>query len=430
MKKKIWQIALILLWICFLVFEAWFFQGYMGDELRTPASHPEANAFASKECIDLRFLCNDIYIDGVLIRNYELTHPIVSGGGEFWFPATPLWKLRLGFDMDINREDKIFILEDKNSYPGPISDAQLAINKFDLRYNAEVHSGYRLMSADNLYEQRSKDRLSLDLEAEDSERLNLYMDKFPEFFEGLDQACSEFPLVKKAVDALGLSASLGRNLISGHASYVKIKGCTYLPLSWFEASEDFGWSYHYDNLTGLYISTDPKREARSWYSQENASFIAGCAEYMRGWNRELSFLDAVYFEYLFRHESTVYGIPQTFLMAVCRGEGMFRPEVIGGGAIGMMQIMPRTGEAQGYSREMLLDPHYNIEFGAMYIRNFMRKYKGDIIKTMSAYNQGSGTVSSGSYSTDYAYRILWHEENIIEWLESRGYETQFIDDLR
>lgn len=430
LKKKIWQTMLIVIWICFLVFESWFFQGYMGDELRTVAERPEADAFASKERMSLSFLCKDIYIDGVLIRNYELTHPIVSGGGEFWFPATPLWKLRLGFEMDIDREDMILLLEDKFAYPGSISDAQLAVNDFNMRYDAEVHSGFRLMSAENLYAHRSKSRLLMDLEEEDFRRLNLYTDKFPEFFTKLSQLRVKFPLAEKVFTSLGIFSSLERDLISGHASYVKINDCIYLPLSWFKSSKVFGWSSHYDNLTGLYISTNPERQASSWFSEQNASFIAGCAEYMRGWNRELSFEDAVYFEYLFRHESTVYGIPQTFLMAVCRGEGMFRPEVIGGGAIGMMQIMPRTGEAQGYSREMLMDPHYNIQFGAMYIRNFMRKYDGDIIKTMSAYNQGSGTVASGSYRTDYAYRILWHEENIIKWLSNRGYATQFNDDLR
>ncbi len=430
MKRKIWQTLLIMLWVSIFIFEAWFFQGYMGDELRTAAEESEAEALASKESVELSFFCKDIYIDGVLIRNYELIHPILFGGGEYWFPATPLWKLRLGFETDIDRTDMIFLLEDRVSYPGSISDGQLAINDFSMRYNAELHSGFRLMSAENLYAQRSKTRLLMDLEAEDFRRFNLYSDKFPEFFEGLNQFCAEFPLAKKALGVLGIPPSLERELIAEHASYVKIDGCIYLPLSWFEYSEDFGWSSHYDELTGLYISTDPARRASSWFSEQNASFIAGCAEYMRAWNRELSFEDAVYFEYLFRHESTVYDIPQTFLMAVCRGEGMFRPEVIGGSAIGMMQIMPRTGEAQGYSREMLLDPHYNIEFGAMYIRNFMRRYSGDIIKTMSAYNQGSGTVSSGSYRTDYAYRILWHEENIIEWLRSRGYATEFAQDLR
>ena len=145
---------------------------------------------------------------------------------------------------------------------------------------------------------------------------------------------------------------------------------------------------------------------------------------MRSNNRRLSYPESLYFAYLFRHEGEVSGVDPVFLMAVARGESQYRKNVVGGSAIGIMQIMPRTGARFGYSVAALYDPHMNIQFGASYIARFLHNY-GNVITAMAAYNAGPGKVASGDYSTGYSERVLGHQQTILGWLRSRGCNTAF-----
>lgn len=70
------------------------------------------------------------------------------------------------------------------------------------------------------------------------------------------------------------------------------------------------------------------------------------------------------------------------------------------GAIGLMQIMPETGEWIGhkinpelaYSLDMLEDPATNIEYGCWYLSFLSERFDGRLIEIISAYNAGHGTV--------------------------------------
>lgn len=70
------------------------------------------------------------------------------------------------------------------------------------------------------------------------------------------------------------------------------------------------------------------------------------------------------------------------------------------GAIGLMQIMPETGEWIGhkidpelaYSLDMLEDPATNIEYGCWYLNFLSERFDGRLIEIISAYNAGHGTV--------------------------------------
>lgn len=145
---------------------------------------------------------------------------------------------------------------------------------------------------------------------------------------------------------------------------------------------------------------------------------------MRSLNRRITYPESLYFVYLFRHEGAVSGVDPIFLMAVARNESAFRKDVVGGGAVGMMQIMPRTGARFGYSVAALYDPHMNIQFGASYIARFLHSY-GNATTALSAYNAGPGKVASGDYSTAYAEHVLGHQQTIQGWMRSRGCSTAF-----
>lgn len=87
------------------------------------------------------------------------------------------------------------------------------------------------------------------------------------------------------------------------------------------------------------------------------------------------------------------------------------------GAMGLMQIMPSTGEEiAGQLRlewkggETLLDPYTNIKMGVHYFSKLKRRYK-DVGLTLAAYNAGPGKVDArvkdgGEPDAFYAERVL------------------------
>ena len=70
------------------------------------------------------------------------------------------------------------------------------------------------------------------------------------------------------------------------------------------------------------------------------------------------------------------------------------------GAIGLMQIMPTTGEwAAGqagiadFEPEMLYDPEVNIQIGTWYISSLLNEFSGNLNLAIAAYNGGRGRVN-------------------------------------
>lgn len=96
--------------------------------------------------------------------------------------------------------------------------------------------------------------------------------------------------------------------------------------------------------------------------------------------------------------ATEYGIEEELIYAVIKTESGFDPlAVSAAGAVGLMQIMPETGEwiagklnKPAYTAEMLFDPACNIEFGAWYLAYLLGKF--DFDNTLAAYNAGEGNV--------------------------------------
>jgi hypothetical protein len=60
------------------------------------------------------------------------------------------------------------------------------------------------------------------------------------------------------------------------------------------------------------------------------------------------------------------------------------------GALGLMQLMPATAERFGVVDPF--DPRQNISGGTKYLRWLLDYYKGDVTKTVAAYNAGEGAV--------------------------------------
>ena len=101
--------------------------------------------------------------------------------------------------------------------------------------------------------------------------------------------------------------------------------------------------------------------------------------------------------------ATKYMLDPYLVQAVIRCESSNDPDAVSrAGAIGLMQIMPETGEWIGhkldpelaYSLDLLNDPAINIEYGCWYLAFLDERFDGDTMEIIAAYNAGHGTVES------------------------------------
>jgi soluble lytic murein transglycosylase-like protein len=78
-------------------------------------------------------------------------------------------------------------------------------------------------------------------------------------------------------------------------------------------------------------------------------------------------------------------------IAVAKIESDLRSDAVSNkGAIGVMQIMPRTGLLEfGVKRNDLFNPIINIKIGVKFLDQLIKKYKGNIGIALSHYNGGS-----------------------------------------
>lgn len=95
-----------------------------------------------------------------------------------------------------------------------------------------------------------------------------------------------------------------------------------------------------------------------------------------------------------------YGLSPTLLEAVAWQESRFRHDAVSyKGAVGVMQLMPET------ARELRVNPFdlaQNVSGGAAYLSQMIRRYDGDILRGLAAYNAGPGAVDRHKGVPPYA----------------------------
>jgi peptidoglycan lytic transglycosylase len=86
--------------------------------------------------------------------------------------------------------------------------------------------------------------------------------------------------------------------------------------------------------------------------------------------------------------------------AIMREESAYRAQVSSpAGALGLMQLMPQTGERvagelelQSFATEQLYDPETNIRLGTYYLRSLFERFDGSRAFTIASYNAGPEAV--------------------------------------
>jgi soluble lytic murein transglycosylase len=95
-----------------------------------------------------------------------------------------------------------------------------------------------------------------------------------------------------------------------------------------------------------------------------------------------------------------YGLDPNLLFAVMRVESVFDRRIISNaGAVGLMQIMPHTGQRIAYrlgindfDPAQLLDPQRNLEFSAWYLASLLQRFDGRLPLAIASYNGGPHNV--------------------------------------
>jgi len=119
----------------------------------------------------------------------------------------------------------------------------------------------------------------------------------------------------------------------------------------------------------------------------------------------------------FRAASATYGIPETLLLAVARGESDFETTARSrANAHGVMQILwPTTANHLGiYRLTELYDPCTNIDAGARYLVEMLDRFNGNLHLALAAYNYGPERIaanvddipSGASWYSAYIFRHL------------------------
>jgi soluble lytic murein transglycosylase-like protein len=107
--------------------------------------------------------------------------------------------------------------------------------------------------------------------------------------------------------------------------------------------------------------------------------------------KENFFKTQVPFGSLIYSEAKKNNLPPELVAAVAHTESKFKPTArSGAGAVGLMQLVPKTGRWLGASN--LTDPTQNVMAGAKDLRYLTDRFNGDQQKAIAAYNAGEGAV--------------------------------------
>lgn len=88
-----------------------------------------------------------------------------------------------------------------------------------------------------------------------------------------------------------------------------------------------------------------------------------------------------------------HGVDWKLVASVMAVESNFNPRARSPkGALGLMQLMPRTAAVYRLKPEELLDPRKNIEAGVQHLKMLHKRFDGNLELMIAAYNCGEGAV--------------------------------------
>ena len=119
--------------------------------------------------------------------------------------------------------------------------------------------------------------------------------------------------------------------------------------------------------------------------------------------------------YPMRYEAEIRAVAEEFSLdpayvaSVVLAESSFDAQAVSSaGAIGLMQVMPATGEwiagklDEAFDAQRLYEPEVNLRYGCWYLRFLLDRYDGDMRTASTAYHQGQGRVDEWLQDPQYS----------------------------
>lgn len=119
-----------------------------------------------------------------------------------------------------------------------------------------------------------------------------------------------------------------------------------------------------------------------------------------------------------------YRVQKHLVEAVMHAESKFDQKAVSHvGAVGMMQLMPKTAEWIAQEGELqytdLKEPRQNIMLGTWYIDYLLKKYHNNEVLVLAAYNAGRGNVDE--WITEYGWKDDFTNIKEIPFPETREF---------
>ena len=340
----------------------------------------------NQENVDTRFYVRDININGHKLYNTHLSHPFFLYMESTYLPVTKGVGEIMGF-LYLYHEDGDGILISKIEPEREGLSEDILKNEGD---NPKVHVRYDM-----------KVYVTCDIKKKD------------DVYYILDE-----PATRKAdfdKDEASKLDMLGFPVLEDE------EGVLYLPVKVFMESDIFKWDVISERNLGLLISTVEDVLASSFIDEEEMKFNEGLSAYIRSRNPDIGLNKSQEYTFYFKNASMENNIPVERLMAISQCESRFRNDIESrAGALGMMQILVKTGEGYGLSREKRISAVAFLSLGAMYYAQLIEGYRGDEIRALSAYQMGIPKENQGGYTPSYANTILWAEKTLNNFLVNNG----------
>lgn len=182
-----------------------------------------------------------------------------------------------------------------------------------------------------------------------------------------------------------------------------------LPVS--PASADI---YRYLDGDGIVTFTDKMPGSNYAVVRKTDIPLNGVDRFLRGVERR-EFTAAI------EYAAAKHGLDADLIRCVIEAESAFNPRAVSrAGAKGLMQLMPST--AQRYKVKNAFDPSQNIDGGANFLRDLLKKYRGDLRLALAAYNAGEDTVLRYSGIPPYRETL----EYVDKIIDRYGRATTFV----
>jgi soluble lytic murein transglycosylase len=138
-------------------------------------------------------------------------------------------------------------------------------------------------------------------------------------------------------------------------------------------------------------------------------------------------------EDIIRQQAADKGLDPALIAGVIYTESRFRDQTSHAGAKGLMQLLPSTADdiarksgGTAYVEGDLANPQVNISYGSFYLRYLLRRYGGNEVLAIAAYNAGEGRVDQWIFDARHRGEEFDHARHI-PFPETRHYVQQVLD---